>query len=37
MERCGRRWPRFTLCFACTLVTAALAFALAAGRAATGA
>lgn len=37
MRRFGRRLPRFTLCFACTLVTAALAFALAAGRVATGA
>jgi hypothetical protein len=32
-----RRMPRFSLCFVCTLVTAALAFALAAGRAASGA
>jgi hypothetical protein len=37
MKQLLRRLPRFTLCFACTLVTAALAFALAAGRAATGA
>jgi len=37
MERFLRRLPRFTLCFVCTLVTAALAFALAAGQAATGA
>ncbi len=37
MDRFMRRLPRFALCFVCTLVTAALAFALAAGRVATGA
>jgi hypothetical protein len=37
MKRTLRRLPRFSLCLLCTLVTAALAFALAAGRAASGA
>ncbi len=32
-----RRLPRFALCFACTLVTAALAFALAAAQGVRGA
>lgn len=32
MKLAGRNLPRFTFCFVCTLVTAALAFALVAGR-----
>lgn len=37
MKLAGRHLPRFTFCLLCTLVTAALAFALAAGQGAPGA
>jgi len=37
MKLAGRHLPRFTFCFACTLLTAALAFALAAGQVVRGA
>lgn len=37
MKLAGKHLPRFTFCFACTLVTAALAFALAAAQGVRGA